>query len=67
MTTPHAGIIAGWVEQQEDHSRQGQPGDRGHHRNQRARTFGQFADRELGFDFQADDEEEERHQGVVDE
>ena len=50
-----------------DRRRDDHPADRGEHRQRRGPTILQLAGDELALDLEADDEEEQRHQAVVDE
>jgi hypothetical protein len=57
---------AAGVEGQEDQGRDGRPGQGGHDREGGAAGVAQPADGEFAFDLQADDQEEDGHQGVID-
>jgi hypothetical protein len=63
---PGPGRLARRVEDQEEQGRHGQARDRCHQRHGRALGVGEAAHLELSPQLQADDEEEEHHQAVVD-
>ena len=64
--SPRLRVLARRVEQQEDDGRHGQARDRGDDGHRRPGAIGELTDGELARDFETDDEEEERHQAVVD-
>ena len=64
--TPRVGVLTGRVEQQEDARGYRESGDRGDDGHRRPGPVGELADGELARHLQADDEEEERHEAVVD-
>jgi hypothetical protein len=67
ITTPHLRIVPGRIDQEEDQRGHCETSNGREHRNSGPGAVGQLADRELSHDFQSDNEEEERHQPVVDE
>ena len=64
--SPRLRVLARRVEQQEDDGRHGEARDRGDDRHRRPGAVSELADGEFTGHFEADNEEEERHQAVVD-
>ena len=64
--SPRPRILPRRVEEQEDDGGDGEARDRGDDGHRGPGAIGELADREFTGDFEADDEEEECHQAVVD-
>ena len=63
---PAVGARAARIEEEVDRHRKRHPGQRGHHRRGHAAPLPQLPHRELPLGLEADDEEEEHHEAVVD-